>query len=61
LLKTFSMKVQGVVSDALNQGMSLEQRKATLLLEPYQGWAQYEGPREKNIEAAYYNLLEFSL
>ncbi len=53
--------LQQVVGDALKQGMSLAQMKATLLLEPYKGWAQYERLREKNIEAAYYNLLEFSL
>jgi hypothetical protein len=41
--------------------MSLDEMKATLLLEPYKGWAQYERLREKNIEAAYYNLLESEL
>jgi hypothetical protein len=41
--------------------MSLDGMKATLLLEPYKGWAQYEHLREKNIEAAYYNLLESEL
>jgi hypothetical protein len=29
---------------------------AILPLEPYQGWAQYGGLREKNTEVAYYNL-----
>ena len=39
--------------------IDLMRMKATLLLEPYKGWAQYERLREKNIEAAYNNLLEF--
>jgi hypothetical protein len=50
-----------VVSDAPKKGMSLPDMKATLLLEPYQRWPQYERLRELNIEAAYYNLKEFGL
>ncbi|MES2626840.1 MAG: MBL fold metallo-hydrolase [Pseudomonadota bacterium] len=50
--------LQQAVRDALQQGMNLEQMKATLTLEPYKGWAQYERLREQNIEAAYNNLTE---
>lgn len=53
--------LQQVVSDALKQGMSLDQMKAALLLEPYQGWAQYERLREQNVEAAYNNLRQSGL
>ncbi len=44
------------VSAAMARGESLEQMKRTLMLEPYQGWANYGRLREMNIEAAYRNL-----
>jgi glyoxylase-like metal-dependent hydrolase (beta-lactamase superfamily II) len=44
------------VSTALAAGLTLEEMKVTLLLEPYRNWAQYERLREQNIEAAWQNL-----
>ncbi|HMA10775.1 MAG TPA: MBL fold metallo-hydrolase [Steroidobacteraceae bacterium] len=44
------------VQGAMSRGMSLEQMKKTLLLEPYKGWRHYEQLREWNIQAAYDNL-----
>ena len=44
------------VSAAIRAGLSLEEMKSELMLEPYADWAQYERLREKNIEAAYRNL-----
>ena len=47
------------VSGAMSKGLSLEEMKATILLEPYRSWAQYDRLREKNIEAAYVNLTRY--
>jgi glyoxylase-like metal-dependent hydrolase (beta-lactamase superfamily II) len=47
------------VQDAMSKGMSLEQMKKTLMLEPYKSWRHYEQLRTWNIEAAYYNLKIF--
>jgi glyoxylase-like metal-dependent hydrolase (beta-lactamase superfamily II) len=44
------------VQAAMSKGMSLEQMKKTLMLEPYKDWRHYQQLREYNIEAAYYNL-----
>ena len=44
------------VQAAMSKGMSLEQMKKTLMLEPYKSWRHYEQLRTWNIEAAYYNL-----
>ena len=44
------------VQVAMSKGMSLEQMKKTLMLEPYKDWRHYAQLREYNIEAAYYNL-----
>ena len=44
------------VEAAMSKGMSLEQMKKTLLLEPYREWRHYEQLRVPNIEAAYFNL-----
>jgi glyoxylase-like metal-dependent hydrolase (beta-lactamase superfamily II) len=44
------------VEAAMQKGMSLEQMKKTLMLEPYKSWRHYEQLRTWNIEAAYYNL-----
>ena len=44
------------VQAAMSKGMSLEQMKKTLMLEPYKDWRHYAQLREYNIEAAYYNL-----
>ncbi len=44
------------VQAAMSKGMSLEQMKKTLMLEPYKDWRHYEQLRTWNIEAAYYNL-----
>jgi len=47
------------VEQAMGRGLSLEQMKASILLEDYQDWAYYDRLREKNIEAAYLNLTQF--
>ena len=44
------------VEAAMSLGMSLEQMKKTILLEPYKDWRHYEQLRVPNIEAAYFNL-----
>ncbi len=44
------------VEGAMSRGMTLEQMKKTLLLEPYREWRHYEQLREWNIQAAYDNL-----
>jgi glyoxylase-like metal-dependent hydrolase (beta-lactamase superfamily II) len=44
------------VENAMHAGMSLEQMKKSILLEPYKDWRYYEQLRVANIEAAYYNL-----
>jgi glyoxylase-like metal-dependent hydrolase (beta-lactamase superfamily II) len=44
------------VETAMSKGMSLEQMKKTLMLEPYKDWKHYDRLREYNIEAAYLNL-----
>ena len=44
------------VSGAMSRGMSLDEMRRTLMLEPYKGWAQYDRLRVMNIEAAYTNL-----
>lgn len=50
-----------VVWEAMQAGMSLEAMKASIMLEPYKDWDQYEKLREANIEAAYKNLTLFPL
>jgi glyoxylase-like metal-dependent hydrolase (beta-lactamase superfamily II) len=47
------------VQAAMSKGMSLEQMKKTLMLEPYKSWRHYDQLRAWNIEAAYYNLKTF--
>ncbi len=44
------------VDAAMRRGLSLEQMRKTILLEPYRDWAYYDQLRIPNIEAAYYNL-----
>ena len=44
------------ISAAIQSGLSLEEMKATIMLDEYADWAQYDRLREKNIEAAYRNL-----
>lgn len=44
------------VSRGMSAGLGLEELKATIMLERYRDWAQYERLREKNVEAAYRNL-----
>jgi hypothetical protein len=44
------------VDAAIRAGLSLEDATATVMLEEYADWAQYERLREKNVEAAYRNL-----
>jgi glyoxylase-like metal-dependent hydrolase (beta-lactamase superfamily II) len=44
------------VSAGMAEGKSLEELKATVLLEKYKDWANYERLRTYNIEAAYHNL-----
>jgi glyoxylase-like metal-dependent hydrolase (beta-lactamase superfamily II) len=54
--RQFMEYLKRVVQTAMSQGMSLEQMKKTIMLEPYKGWRHYEQLREHNIEAAYLNL-----
>jgi len=44
------------VQTAMSKGLSLEQMKQSIRLEPYKDWRHYEQLRVPNIEAAYYNL-----
>ena len=44
------------VSAAMAKGLTLEEMKKTILLEPYKGWRYYEQSRAMNIEAMYLNL-----
>jgi cyclase len=44
------------VSKAMSRGVSLEEMKRTLMLEPYKDWAHYDQLRIMNIEAAYNTL-----
>ena len=50
--------LRDIVSEAIDQGLTLEEMQETLLMEPYADWDQYEQLRDKNIEAAYRNLTE---
>jgi hypothetical protein len=40
----------------MSRGLSLEQMKQAIRLEPYRDWGHYGQLREPNIEAAYHNL-----
>lgn len=55
----FLKDLHSAVSEGLSRGMSLEQMKDEIMLEDYADWAYYERLREKNIEAAYRNLVRF--
>lgn len=44
------------VENAMRKGMSLEQMKQSIMLEPYREWRHYQQLRAPNIEAAYFNL-----
>lgn len=54
--RQFMEYLKDQVQGAMRRGMSLEQMKKSLLLEPYKGWRHYETLREWNIQAAYENL-----
>jgi len=54
--RQFMEYLKDQVQGAMRRGMSLEQMKKSLLLEPYRGWRHYETLREWNIQAAYDNL-----
>jgi glyoxylase-like metal-dependent hydrolase (beta-lactamase superfamily II) len=54
--RQFMEYLQREVEGAMSRGMSLEQMKKSLLLEPYRSWRHYEQLREWNIQAAYDNL-----
>jgi glyoxylase-like metal-dependent hydrolase (beta-lactamase superfamily II) len=47
------------VSAAMSKGLSLEEMKRTITLEPYKDWKYYQQSRAMNIEAAYYNLKSY--
>jgi glyoxylase-like metal-dependent hydrolase (beta-lactamase superfamily II) len=47
------------VSTAMSKGMSLEEMKKTLMLEPYKDWKYYDISRAMNIEAMYLNLKNY--
>lgn len=47
------------VSTAISTGLNLQQMQETILLEKYSDWDQYERLREKNIEAAFNNLMNY--
>lgn len=47
------------VQAAMSRGMSLEEMKKSLMLEPYKSWRHYEQLRTWNIEAAYLDLKTF--
>src|SRR5262249_5767179 len=55
-MEYLKLEVQG----AMSRGLSLEQMKQTLLLEPYRDWRHYEQLRVPNIEAAYFNLKNYN-
>jgi glyoxylase-like metal-dependent hydrolase (beta-lactamase superfamily II) len=47
------------VQTAMAKGMSLEQMRQSITLEPYKSWRHYAQLRQFNVEAAYYNLRMF--
>lgn len=51
--------LQREVEGAMRRGLSLEEMKQSLQLEPYRTWRHYQQLREPNIEAAYHNLKRF--
>jgi glyoxylase-like metal-dependent hydrolase (beta-lactamase superfamily II) len=57
--RQFLEDLQAAVSQALADGLSLDEMKQQILLEQYADWHYYERLREKNIEAAYLNLTTF--
>jgi len=57
--RQFLEDLQSQVSQAIAEGLSLEQMKRQIMLEQYAHWAYYNQLREKNIEAAYLNLTKF--
>jgi glyoxylase-like metal-dependent hydrolase (beta-lactamase superfamily II) len=58
--REFMEYLQREVQGAMSRGLSLEQMKQTLLLEPYRDWRHYGQLRIPNIEAAYFNLKNFN-
>ena len=57
LSRQFLEDLQRAVTSGLQQGLTLEQMKQQILLDDFAGWAYYDRLREKNIEAAYRNLI----
>ena len=57
--RQFLEDLQAQVSQALIDGLSLDEMKQQIMLEQYADWAYYNQLREKNIEAAYLNLTKF--
>ena len=55
----FLEDLQAAVTTALQQGLSLEEMKATIKLEQYRDWAYYDRLLVKSVEAAYLNLTQF--
>jgi glyoxylase-like metal-dependent hydrolase (beta-lactamase superfamily II) len=54
--REFFEYLQHEVQAAMSKGMTLDQMRKTIMLEPYKDWKHYEQLRGPNIEAAYYNL-----
>lgn len=55
----FLVDLESAVSSAIAHGLSLDEMKQTIKLGQYKDWAYYDRLREKNIEAAYLNLIKF--
>jgi glyoxylase-like metal-dependent hydrolase (beta-lactamase superfamily II) len=59
LPRRFLEDLRDAVRKGIADGWSLDEMKTRIRLDAYAGWAYYERLREKNIEAAYRNLLQF--
>ena len=57
--REFFEHLRDEVAAGMAAGQSLEQLKASVKLEPYRSWANYERLRTYNIEAAYRNLVMY--
>ena len=43
----------------MEKGLALEEMKQQIIFEQYKDWAYYDQLREKAIEAAYLNLMQY--
>ena len=55
----FLEDLQAAVTDGMEKGLALEEMKQQIIFEQYKDWAYYDQLREKAIEAAYLNLMQY--